>query len=56
MVDLAAINEELLVRFVWGSGLNEDKEICDALEKQHNIEQDQTRSPVFLNEDHFIFG
>jgi len=56
MVDLAAIKEEHLVRFVRGSGLYEDKEICDALEKQHNIEQDQNRSPVFFNEDHFIFG
>merc|ERR1712179_56501 len=43
LVDLKAINQEHLVRFVRGSGLFEDKDICDALEKQLNIEQDQNK-------------
>ena len=42
LVDLVAINPEHLIRFVRGSGLYEDKDICDAYEKQLNIEQDQT--------------
>jgi len=54
LVDLVAIDQEDLVRFVRGSGLYEDKDICDALEKQLNIEQDQTEEDqldeVFLSE------
>ena len=50
LVDLKAINQEHLVRFVRGSGLYADKDICDALEKQLNIEQDQTC--LSKNEDH----
>merc|ERR1711936_199257 len=50
LVALVAIDQKHLVRFVRGSGLFEDKDICDALEKQLNIEQDQTY--LSNNEDH----
>jgi len=53
LVDLKAIKQEHLVTFVRGSGLYADKDICDALEKQLNIEPDEDE---FLsetqNEDH----